>query len=379
MSTIPPDAAAPPPQNTHPPKAKSSNNLLILIVIAAGAFFMMKGGEDADKETKAELTASANRWNGEAHSAKFLVDGDPTSAWCSPEHQANGSEIVLRMPANFKATKLSITNGDQKIANDQYGDRFFTNGRPTSLGTNMSMAKPILLDGQKKEAQEFLINDHLGEEITFTINRGFVPGARFNLVCISEIEIHGEYLGDGTPPSPVTALPIPEFATVVHVEYWDVLNVRAEPRVSGQLLDTYSPGQSGIRVLERPENRQGWWLVQGPSGIKGYASASFLRLDGKGITGGMPDNSWVICVSAQRTKTKAVKDAIRLQKQGFDATVIWIPQVASFSGKQRWLTFVGPIENESDAHALLNQVHMAGNYDAYGLSVNTQGVRRKLR
>ena len=97
------------------------------------------------------------------------------------------------------------------------------------------------------------------------------------------------------------------------------------------------------------------------------------------MTGGLPDSSWVICVGAGDSKESAEEQATQILLNGFAASVIWIPEIASFSGTRMWLIFAGPVLTREDAQALLSQVRQNGYPDAYGLSVNSKGQRKELR
>jgi serine/threonine protein kinase len=95
--------------------------------------------------------------------------------------------------------------------------------------------------------------------------------------------------------------------------------------------------------------------------------------------GGLPDQSWIICAGVSGSKERAEKAAERLLSEGFSASVLWIPDVSSFSDARMWLTFVGPAFDREDAKVLLSQVQRAGHRDAYGLHVNTYGQREEIR
>jgi serine/threonine protein kinase len=95
--------------------------------------------------------------------------------------------------------------------------------------------------------------------------------------------------------------------------------------------------------------------------------------------GGLPDQSWIVCVGASDSKKQAEKVAEKLLLKGFAASVVWIPEVSSFSGTRMWLTFAGPALAREDVKVLLSQVRRAGYRDAYGLHVNSLSQREEIR
>ena len=100
---------------------------------------------------------------------------------------------------------------------------------------------------------------------------------------------------------------------------------------------------------------------------------------------------WVICVAAHKTRSAAEADARKLRQAGKAGHVFNLPDYPeTTSGKDFWITYVGPYEYEpgstTSIRAALRAIQRTqkdrfGNTykDAYALKLDDHGKREEIR
>jgi len=130
-----------------------------------------------------EMSASASDWNRgrEKYAPRSVLDGDLSTAWCS--RRGVGAWLSLSTHRPGRLTELVVRNGYQKLAADQYGDRYYTNSLPCNV---------LTLADHKQPQQISLIGCKQGSRlpaVRLTIESRY-QGAQ-EPVCISEVVAYG--------------------------------------------------------------------------------------------------------------------------------------------------------------------------------------------
>lgn len=90
-----------------------------------------------------------------------------------------------------------------------------------------------------------------------------------------------------------------------------------------------------------------------------------------------PTPTWIATAGAYPAESDARDRARELERLGFDAGYLWVPDYGSLSGARMWVAFVGPAARESDGRRLLRELKRF-QHDAYSLRLAPSGARSEL-
>jgi hypothetical protein len=86
---------------------------------------------------------------------------------------------------------------------------------------------------------------------------------------------------------------------------------------------------------------------------------------------------YIVCATAVQTEVEAQKEVQKLNKQGYAAGYLWIPNYASLSGAKYYSVFIGPFDYQSDCE-VATENYKKVNKSAYGLLVSQENTRVQI-
>lgn len=96
---------------------------------------------------------------------------------------------------------------------------------------------------------------------------------------------------------------------------------------------------------------------------------------------GATGSKWIIACQAEKEKATADAHARRWRERGLNADVLWIPDYASLSGAELWLTYVGPFAypgGRAEAQRTLSETVAPIYSDAFGIRLDQTAKREIL-
>ena len=140
----------------------------------------------------AVVKATATNWNyrhkkPSRYGPGNVLDGDLSTAWCK-EH--GGASITLHLSWDRHIHEVRIRNGYQKIKNDKFGDRFYSNSRVEKVVVRVGNQERTSWATDSKGWQTLADFDGAYAE-TIEISPKTYHWGPDRSVCISEIEVWG--------------------------------------------------------------------------------------------------------------------------------------------------------------------------------------------